>query len=205
MGSQMETANSNNAVKAPKSIDQSERTTTEKAEVVLRFLVAMLSIAALLLLVKDRQTVVEDVGSQAVVTEMKLADVTTGFQYGVYSNGFVAFYCFVLALTSSFGVAGNVRSYGKPGAWILFILDQGFAYILLSAASAFSEVADIAENGSEKSGWSELCSTFGYFCGLLRASIVITFLSTLLLAAISVISAHQLFRQYRRSQPISKV
>lgn len=165
-------------------------------------MVALLCMVGLMLLVRDQQAVYQQVGFTRVSTDLKYSFVT-GLVYLVYSNGLAAMYCFVVALTSASNVVGTRRS-NKPGAWVVFILDQGLAYVLLSAASAAVEVAYLAENGDETTGWDAQCSTYWHFCHLLKASIVVSFLSVILLAIISVLSAKQLFKQYARIKLVGK-
>lgn len=165
-------------------------------EVLLRFLASLMSVAGLMLLVKDQQTVVQAVGNQNYYTEVRYSYVA-GLQYLVYSNGLVAIYCFTVALLSIVSAIGGARN-GKLGAWVVFVFDQGLAYVLLAAASASSDVAYLADKGNDKTTWPKICSTFPHFCKLLRASIVIAFFSVLLLAIISILSARQLFKKYGR-------
>nr|P0DI20.1 RecName: Full=CASP-like protein 2U2; Short=OlCASPL2U2 [Osmunda lancea] len=168
----------------------------EGAGVFLRFVASLLSIAGLMLLVKDNQTVQQMVATEAVTLETKYSDISA-FVFLLYTNGLVAVYCFFLALASVFSLIASARS-GKLAGWVTFVLDQGLAYVLLAAAAASTEVLYLAENGDLKTSWAEICSQFGHFCHMARASIVVSFLSMLAMAVLSVMSAQQLFSKYRR-------
>ena len=73
---------------------------------------------------------------------------------------------------------------------------QALAYLLMSAASAATEVFYLTKYGSDKSGWDEKCSSFGKFCNLLMICIALSLFSVILLATISILSAKDLFKHY---------
>ncbi|KAH7284629.1 hypothetical protein KP509_34G063300 [Ceratopteris richardii] len=77
------------------------------------------------------------------------------------------------------------------------------AYILLSGVSAASEVLYLADEGMPKAQWEAMCETYGYFCHMVTASIVLGFLAVILMA---VLSARNLFHNfYRKSVYLSKM
>nr|P0DI21.1 RecName: Full=CASP-like protein 2U1; Short=OlCASPL2U1 [Osmunda lancea] len=161
---------------------------------VLRIVASLLSIAALVLMAKDKQVVYLNLAGEELTLEAKHSYVEA-FVYLVYSNGLVAIYCFLLVFALVFRLIDKAGC-GKSAAWIIFLLDQGLAYVLLAAAAASTEVAYVAKRGNNKVGWSEVCSTFGHFCNLVGVSIVITFISVLAMATLSVMSARRLFKTY---------
>ena len=73
---------------------------------------------------------------------------------------------------------------------------QALAYLLMSAASAATEVLYLTKYGSDKSGWDQKCSSFGKFCNLLLISIALSLFSVVLLATISILSAKDVFKHY---------
>lgn len=162
----------------------------------LRVLTFLLSLASLVLLLKSEQTVRLSTGLQLVDLQVKYSD-TSALMFLLSSNGIVAFYCFLQVASSVSGLAG-MSSTGKVGWWAIFFLDQALAYVLLAAASSATEVDYLARNGNVKTSWEPLCPTYGFFCRMVRASLVFSFASVLLLAVLSVLSARHLFRHYSR-------
>nr|P0DI24.1 RecName: Full=CASP-like protein 2U1; Short=PaCASPL2U1 [Pteridium aquilinum subsp. aquilinum] len=163
-------------------------------ELVLRCAATLVCMLSLMLLVRDQQIAVQEVGVTSVTTQLRYSS-STGLVYLVYANGLVALYCFVVVLTSSFN-GGSVMRRNKSGAWALFVLDQVLACILLSAASAASEIAFLVEKGAKKTIWDSKCIVYGHFCRMLEVSIATSFIAVIMLGSICVLSAKQLFQQY---------
>ena len=77
-----------------------------------------------------------------------------------------------------------------------FVFKQLAAYITFAANSAASEAALLAVTGANELQWMKLCNRFTRFCIQIGGALICGFLSSLLMAVISSISAFNLFRLY---------
>eukprot|EP00249_Psilotum_nudum_P028850 c38814_g1_i1 orf=233-847(-) len=160
--------------------------------VLLRAAAIVLCIVALCLLARDKQIVFQNIAGISIKVSAKHSYVKA-FVYLIYANGLAAIYCFLTVLATAFNL---IPTSSRLPSWILFLSDQAVTYVLLAAAAASSEVAFIAKRGEDKVSWNEVCSVFGHFCNVVAGSLVTTFLSVLLFATLSAMSAHNLFRRY---------
>ncbi|KAH7416126.1 hypothetical protein KP509_14G076700 [Ceratopteris richardii] len=170
----------------------------------LRLLVSLLCITSFILVLKSKEVAQRTTGLGTVFTSVKYSD-SSGLLFLVAADALAAAYCMFsfLGLTVGSLVSG---SSGKAGRWAIFAIDQITAYILLSGVSAASEVLYLADKGMPKAQWEAMCETYGYFCHMVTASIVLGFLAVILLAILSVLSARNLFHNfYRRSVYLSKM
>ena len=71
--------------------------------------------------------------------------------------------------------------------------DQVFAYIVLSASSATTQVAWFSQQGNDGLGWLMVCNLYGKFCKQIGAGLVASFLAFLALLFTSGISLFNLF------------
>ncbi|KAF3795808.1 CASP-like protein 2A1 [Nymphaea thermarum] len=154
------------------------------SEMLLRVLPMALSVAALLVMLKNRQNA-DDFGSVAYT------DVG-GFRYLVYANGL----CAVYSLVSALCVAMPRSSSKSCSRWAFFLLDQVVTYLILAAGTVCTEVIYLSYNGDLKITWGEACSTFGTFCRKATASVAITFAALLCYILLSLLSSHRLFSTF---------
>ncbi|XP_062017287.1 CASP-like protein 2B1 [Rosa rugosa] len=161
------------------------------AELVLRFLICGLGLAAALLVATDTQVKeIFMIKKKAKFTDMK------ALVFLVIANGIAAAYSLLQALRCVMSmVRGNVL-FSKPLAWIIFSADQVMAYVAVAAIGAAAQSAALAKLGQSELQWMKICNMYDKFCNQVGegiASAVIVGLSTIL---ISCISAFNLFRLY---------
>ncbi|GLJ39779.1 hypothetical protein SUGI_0813070 [Cryptomeria japonica] len=116
-----------------------------------------------------------------------------GFRYLAYANGI----CGGVSLISAFcsGICWS-SNYNLLSAWMVFLLDQILTYIILGAGAVATELVYLAKNGDEEVTWEEFCSTYEKFCNRALVSVIITFVTVLVLIAISITSSYKLFSKY---------
>lgn len=93
----------------------------------------------------------------------------------------------------------NARVFRINSRLIFFffnIFKQLAAYITFAANSAAFEAAFLAVTGANELQWMKLCNRFTRFCIQIGGALICGFLSSLLMAVISSISAFNLFRLY---------
>lgn len=151
-------------------------------ETALRFLPVGLCISALVLVLKSKQR--NDYG----ILEYRHVGA---FRYLAYTNGICAAYSCLSAFESVIP-----RSCSLSRAWVVFIFDQAFTYLMLGAGAVATEVLYLAYKGDEQITWSELCPYYGRFCNKVAASLVISFLALLCFILLSLISAYRVFSKY---------
>ncbi|PRQ28230.1 putative casparian strip membrane protein [Rosa chinensis] len=161
------------------------------AELVLRFLICGLGLAAALLVATDTQVKeIFMIKKKAKFTDMK------ALVFLVIANGIAAAYSLLQALRCVMSmVRGNVL-FSKPLAWIIFSADQVMAYVAVAAIGAAAQSAALAKLGQSELQWMKICNMYDKFCNQVGegiASAVLVGLSTIL---ISCISAFNLFRLY---------
>uniref|UniRef100_A0A7N0VE04 CASP-like protein n=1 Tax=Kalanchoe fedtschenkoi TaxID=63787 RepID=A0A7N0VE04_KALFE len=110
--------------------------------------------------------------------------------YLVHANGICAGYSLLSAI-----FAARLQP-SKPRAWTFFLLDQALTYVILAAGAVACEILFLEHKGDEAVTWSEACGSFGKFCHRATASVVITFVSVLVYAGLSLISSYRLFTKY---------
>ncbi|KAJ0007532.1 hypothetical protein Pint_29644 [Pistacia integerrima] len=71
----------------------------------------------------------------------------------------------------------------RSHAWLIFALDQVFAYAMLSAGSAAASVTNLNRTGIKHTPLPNFCKALYRFCDHIAVSIAFTFFSSLLLAA----------------------
>ncbi|XP_043723498.1 CASP-like protein 2A1 [Telopea speciosissima] len=158
-------------------------TGVQTVETLLRLFPMVLSVTALVIMLKDSQTTT-DFGS---ISSLDLG----GFKYLVYANGICAGY----SLLSAFYTAVP-RSSTMSRAWSLFFFDQILTYMILAAGTVSAEVVYLAYKGDEAVTWSEACVSFGGFCRKATTSVIITFAAVACYAGLSFISSYRLFSRF---------
>lgn len=161
------------------------------AELVLRFLICGLGLAAALLVATDTQVKeIFTVKKKAKFTDMK------ALVFLVMANGIAAAYSLGQAVRCVVSmIRGNVL-FSKPLAWIIFSADQVVAYVAVAAVGAAAQSAAFAKLGQSELQWMKICDMYDKFCNQVGegiASAALVSVSTVLLSAIS---AFNLFRLY---------
>ncbi|CAM0946114.1 unnamed protein product [Alopecurus aequalis] len=113
----------------------------------------------------------------------------SGFKYLVFINAITAAYSVVSILLSS------LKSLA-PYDWLVFVLDQAAAYLLLTSCSAAAEVVYLAREGDRQVSWGEVCSYFGRFCGRATVSVALQVAALLCFVALSLVSAFRVFSKF---------
>ncbi|TKY45623.1 CASP protein 2A1 [Spatholobus suberectus] len=151
-------------------------------ETFLRLLPIGLSVAALVIMIKNSQ---ENEYGSVSYTDL------SAFRYLVHANGICAGYSLFSAV-----IVALPRLSTMPGAWAFFLLDQVLTYIILAAGAASAEVLYLAEKGNMATTWSSACSSFVPFCHKVTASTAITFVVVVCYVLLSLISSYKLFSKY---------
>ncbi|KAJ0075652.1 hypothetical protein Patl1_34014 [Pistacia atlantica] len=82
------------------------------------------------------------------------------------------------------GCSGKFQRFPQGShAWLIFALDQVFAYAMLSAGSAAASVTNLNRTGIKHTPLPNFCKALYRFCDHIAVSIAFTFFSSLLLAA----------------------
>ncbi|KAG0532361.1 hypothetical protein BDA96_04G101900 [Sorghum bicolor] len=113
--------------------------------------------------------------------EVKFSDLS-GFSYLVGVNAVTAAYALVSILLSSL----------KPLArydWVILVMDQASAYLLVTSASAAAELLQLARRGDREVSWGEVCSYFGRFCGKATVSLALHAAALACFVALALVSA----------------
>ncbi|CAD6247564.1 unnamed protein product [Miscanthus lutarioriparius] len=117
--------------------------------------------------------------------EVKFSDLS-GFSYLVGVN----------AVTAAYAVASILLSSFKPLArygWVILVMDQASAYLLVTSASAAAELLQLARRGDREVSWGEVCSYFGRFCGKATVSLALHAAALACFVALSLVSAFRVF------------
>ncbi|XP_058207776.1 CASP-like protein 2C1 [Rhododendron vialii] len=85
-------------------------------------------------------------------------------------------------------------------AWFCFFLDQATVYVVFAANSAAMEASFLAVTGSSIFQWMKVCNRFTRFCVQIGGAFLSGIVASVLLIAISFLSAFSLFRLYSPSQ-----
>ncbi|XP_073006123.1 CASP-like protein 2D1 [Typha latifolia] len=112
----------------------------------------------------------------------------TGFKYLVCINAISVGYALFSILLSCF------RHFNTD--WILFLLDQLVAYLMVTSGSAVAEIFYVANEGDREVSWSEVCSYYDKFCNKTKVSLALHAMSLLCFIALSLISAFRLFTKF---------
>ncbi|OEL16885.1 CASP-like protein 2D1 [Dichanthelium oligosanthes] len=147
-------------------------------ELALRLCVIPLAVASLWEMATNRQ-------ADDTYGEVKFSDLS-GFNYLVGINAVTAAYAVASILLSSF------KSFGQYD-WLVLILDQTSAYLLVTSASAAAEVLQLARHGDRDVSWGEVCSYFGRFCGKATVSLALHIAALACFVALSLVSASRVF------------
>ncbi|KAE8681147.1 CASP-like protein F16 [Hibiscus syriacus] len=92
--------------------------------------------------------------------------------------------------------SSQASSSTMPRAWTFFLLEQILTYVILAAAAVSSEVLYLANKGDSAITWSAACGSFAGFCHKATTSVIITFVTVLCYAALSLVSSYRLFTKF---------
>ncbi|KAG8070282.1 hypothetical protein GUJ93_ZPchr0006g44447 [Zizania palustris] len=160
------------------------------AEVALRLCVVPLAVASLWEMATNKQ-VDETYG------EVAFSDIS-GFRYLICINATTAAYSVASILMSSFKFITRFD-------WLIFLLDQASAYLLLTSAAAAAEMLYLARKGDREVSWGEVCSYFGSFCDRATVSVALHAAVLLCFMALSLISAFRAFSKLDAPPPCSEI
>lgn len=110
----------------------------------------------------------------------------SGFKYLVFANAITAAYSVASILLSS------IKSFARYD-WLIFLLDQAAAYLLVTSCSAAAELVYLAREGDKEVSWGEVCSYFGRFCGRATVSVALQGAALLCFVVLSLGSAFRVF------------
>ncbi|KAM0902846.1 hypothetical protein ACQ4PT_019099 [Festuca glaucescens] len=150
-------------------------------EMALRVCVIPLAVASLWRMATNRQ-------ADDAYGEISFSNLS-GFKYLVVINAITAAYSVLSILLSSF------KSLARYD-WLVFVLDQAAAYLLLTSCSAAAEVVYLAREGDRQVSWGEVCSYFGRFCGRATVSVALQAAALLCFVALSLVSAFRVFSKF---------
>ncbi|KAL6207242.1 PREDICTED: CASP-like protein 2B1 [Fragaria vesca subsp. vesca] len=161
------------------------------AELVLRFLICGLGLAAALLVATDTQVKeIFMVKKKAKFTDMK------ALVFLVIVNGIAAAYSLLQALRCVVSMIKGIVLFSKPLAWMIFSADQVVAYVAVAEVGAAAQSAALAKLGQSELQWMKICNMYDKFCTQVGEGIAISVLVGLSTILISCISAFNLFRLY---------
>ncbi|OAY64183.1 CASP-like protein 2D1 [Ananas comosus] len=149
-------------------------------EMALRICVVPLTVASILVMATNKQE--SDTYGKVEYNNL------TGFKYLVCISAISAGYALASTLSSF------LRFFCKE--WVLFLLDQVVAYLMVTSGSAVAEVVYLAEEGDREASWSEVCSYYGKFCYKTKVSLALHFMALVGFIALSLISAYRLFSKF---------
>ncbi|RLM79267.1 CASP-like protein 2D1 [Panicum miliaceum] len=147
-------------------------------ELALRLCVVPLAVASLWEMATNRQ-------ADDTYGEVRFSDLS-GFTYLVGINAVTAAYAVASILLSPF------KSFAQYD-WLVLVLDQASAYLLVTSASAAAEVLQLARHGDRDVSWGEVCSYFGRFCGRATVSLALHAAALACFVALSLVSAYRVF------------
>ncbi|GJN19360.1 hypothetical protein PR202_gb06628 [Eleusine coracana subsp. coracana] len=150
-------------------------------EMALRLCVVPLAVASLWEMATNRQ-------ADDTYGEVKFSNLS-GFKYLVGINGIAAAYSVTSILLSSFKCFPQYD-------WVIFIMDQAVAYLLVTSASAAAELLQLARHGDREVSWGEVCSYFGPFCGKATLSLALHAAALACFVALALISGFRVFSKY---------
>ncbi|KAJ4810624.1 CASP-like protein [Rhynchospora pubera] len=90
-------------------------------------------------------------------------------------------------------------------AWLCFVLDQAAVYAIFATTLAALQGAMIALTGIHSLQWSKLCNIYTRYCVQVGGSLFCSFMASLAMALVALVSAYRLFRLYpSQAQPVTR-
>ncbi|KAJ7294250.1 hypothetical protein O6H91_Y270800 [Diphasiastrum complanatum] len=159
----------------------------------LRFLAFVLCVAALIAMLTSRQL-------NAVAVAIPGLELENSADYG-YSKAFT-YIITATSISAAYALLQGARSLttmslGLRTGWFTLLGDQVMTYLLLAAGAAATEVVYTGEKGQRTAVWIAQCVIFSRFCKHVIASILFTFVATIVLSISTIVSAYELFHRYR--------
>ncbi|CAA7393339.1 unnamed protein product [Spirodela intermedia] len=165
------------------------------AEVVLRWMICGLGLAAALIIGTDDQVRrFFTVEKKAKFTDMK------ALVFLVIANGIASGYSLLQGLRCGLSMIRGSALCNKPLAWAIFSGDQVMAYVTLSAVATSLQSAVLAQWGQPELQWMKICDMYKKFCRQVGEGIALAFVVSLSMAALSCMSAFNLFRLYGKNK-----
>eukprot|EP00249_Psilotum_nudum_P020411 c2768_g1_i1 orf=330-863(+) len=167
----------------------------EKTQVSLRFVAVLTAVAALALIVSDKEAKGFNIFPGVVVYHKATFTDLNALRVSVIVIGIAAGYSCLQSIRCVLGLFNYNTSKALPICWCFFLLDQAMSYLLLSSAAATAEASYLSEQANTHLGWGKVCNFFRAFCYQMGAGLVVEFILTMELAATAVLSAYLLFRR----------
>ncbi|XXG51630.1 hypothetical protein AAC387_Pa03g0157 [Persea americana] len=167
---------------------------TLKAECFLRLFSVLLAILAACLVGLDTQTKLVFFTIERKATNKDLPALSVM----VIVEAVAAGYQFIQLCKSC--IKANQSGFHKSLAWLDFFLDQMVAYVTFGAIAAAAQASCFAVTGAEHFEWMKLCNIYTRFCEQIGGGLACGLLGSLLMAAVSSISAFHLFRAHTTSK-----
>ncbi|KAJ7296692.1 hypothetical protein O6H91_18G066200 [Diphasiastrum complanatum] len=168
----------------------------------LRFLAFVLCAAAVIAMVTSREhkrVPVAIPGLRSNVGFDRTADYgySKAFTYIITAATISAAYALLQGARSLSSFYLGLETGGECFSWFTLLGDQVMTYLLLAAGAASTEVVYVGENGIRPTAtWIALCVIFSKFCKHVVASIIFTFLATIVFSISTILSAYELFHRY---------
>ncbi|CAN7052608.1 unnamed protein product [Brassica rapa subsp. trilocularis] len=89
-------------------------------------------------------------------------------------------------------LTGSPITPSRSQAWLCFIFDQLFSYLIMSAGSAGIGVTNLNKTGIKHTPLPDFCKTLSYFCNHVALSLLLVLLSFIFLASSSLFNVHVL-------------
>ncbi|KAK9229028.1 hypothetical protein WN944_021985 [Citrus x changshan-huyou] len=152
-------------------------------QVILRLLSLAASVIAMSFMVTARQNGVASVYGFPLTIRSKWS-YSYAFEYLVGVSAAAAAYSLLqLLLTGSRLLRKATVFSSKRQAWLIFAVDQIFAYAMMSAGSAAAGITNLNRTGVKHTALPNFCKALHSFCDHVAVSITFTFFGCLVLAA----------------------
>ncbi|GFZ08074.1 uncharacterized protein family [Actinidia rufa] len=165
----------------------SSRRKHDVTSVVLRLACLLTSVIALsLMITAEESSTISIFGfSLPLYSKWSFSD---SFEYLVVVSAAVAAHSVLqLLISSSRLLRKSPVMPSRNHAWLIFVVDQVFAYAMMSAGSAASGVTHLNRTGIRHSALPNFCKPLHSFCNRIAVSIAFTFAGFFLLAALTVV------------------
>ncbi|XP_022889405.1 casparian strip membrane protein 3-like [Olea europaea var. sylvestris] len=113
------------------------------------------------------------------------------FTYFVVANAIVSGY---LVLSLPFSIVCIVRPRAAGARLLLLIFDIVFVAFTIAAAASSAAIVYLAHNGNSNTNWLAICQQFGDFCQQVSGAVVASFVASVVLIFLVLLSAVALRR-----------
>ncbi|KAF9621789.1 hypothetical protein IFM89_028227 [Coptis chinensis] len=162
--------------------------TADKTIFILSFLAIITSLVVIIVLAVSKQT--KSIGYyQDAYLPPILIVATARWQYlsglvFLMVSNVIAFVYATISLSISLAYQTGQKGFGLT----LIVLDLMIMALWFSASGAAIDVFVLAYNGNSKAGWNKTCTGFGYICGLVISSIVVSMIGSLIFLVLIVVT-----------------